>query len=230
MTACLCILHIVLYNMYLEYALPFSYRVPRLGVSTTNNNNTYLFEDDPGIMSEIETSSTRLTRKPHRGHGGSSSNRPPPAASSGAATRMPRTSPKTSSTLYDEDPGIMSEAETASTTRGKRTSSRNNSIPSMGYKGAPNNQRSVQFRYPVAQFQLPSTGSTANLFDEDPGIMSEADTSSTSSRKRRQLKAEALSNNDDVKQRHHTSLKDNLPIVRRVTHVQFIRADPKIEF
>lgn len=31
----------------------------------------------------------------------------------------------------------------------------------------------------------------SGLFDEDPGIMSEADTSSTSGRKRRQLKAEA---------------------------------------
>ena len=146
---------------------------PRLGVG---NNNTYLFEDDPGIMSEIETSSTRF-RKPHRGE----NHRPPPAASSGAATRLPRTSPKnyTNSSLYDEDPGIMSEAETASTTRGKRSSSRNNSIPSMGYKGQHGSQRSVQFRYPVAQFHTPS----ASMFDEDPGIMSEADTSSTSGKK-----------------------------------------------
>ena len=143
---------------------------PRLGVGT---NNTYLFEDDPGIMSEIETSSTRF-RKPHRGE----NHRPPPAASSGAATRLPRTSPKsyTNSALYDEDPGIMSEAETASTTRGKRSSSRNNSIPSMGYKSQHGSQRSVQFRYPVAQFHTPS----ASMFDDDPGIMSEADTSSTS--------------------------------------------------
>ena len=143
---------------------------PRLGVGT---NNTYLFEDDPGIMSEIETSSTRF-RKPHRGE----NHRPPPAASSGAATRLPRTSPKsyTNSALYDEDPGIMSEAETASTTRGKRSSSRNNSIPSMGYKSQHGSQRSVQFRYPVVQFHTPS----ASMFDDDPGIMSEADTSSTS--------------------------------------------------
>ena len=71
----------------------------------------------------------------------------------------------------------------------------------------------MQFRYPVAQFQshnaanTVSTGSSnshavpphhavssstvSGLFDEDPGIMSEADTSSTSGRKRRQLKAEA---------------------------------------
>ena len=73
----------------------------------------------------------------------------------------------------------MSEAETASTTRGKsRSSIRNNSIPTNSMTRTPS-QRSVQFRYPVAQFQ--------NLFDDlDPGIMSEADTSSTSSRKRRQ--------------------------------------------
>ena len=108
----------------------FSYRSnqPRLGVSSNNNNNTYLFEDDPGIMSEIETSSTRF-RKPSRDH-----QRPPPAASSGAATRLlPRTSPKNATyAYYDDDPGIMSEAETASTTRGRRSSSRTNSIPSMG--------------------------------------------------------------------------------------------------
>ena len=36
-----------------------------------------------------------------------------------------------------------------------------------------------------------SSSSVSGLFDEDPGIMSEADTSSTSGRKRRQLKAEA---------------------------------------
>ena len=73
----------------------------------------------------------------------------------------------------------MSEAETASTTRGKsRSSIRNNSIPTNSMSRTPS-QRSVQFRYPVAQFH--------NLFDDlDPGIMSEADTSSTSSRKRRQ--------------------------------------------
>ena len=87
-----------------------------------------------------------------------------------------------SSSLYDDDPGIMSEAETASTTRGKSRNSsslRNNSIPTNGSMSRTPSQRSVQFRYPVAQFQ--------NLFDDlDPGIMSEADTSSTSSRKRRQ--------------------------------------------
>ena len=85
----------------------------------------------------------------------------------------------------------MSEAETASTTRGKRSSIRNNSIPSIGYKPQ---QRSVQFRYPVAQFH--------SLFDEDPGIMSEADTSSTSSRKRRQ----------QIKQQNHS------PVSRGRTH------------
>ena len=36
-----------------------------------------------------------------------------------------------------------------------------------------------------------SSSVVSGLFDEDPGIMSEADTSSTSGRKRRQLKAEA---------------------------------------
>lgn len=121
----------------------YSYRSnqPRLGISSNNNNNTYLFEDDPGIMSEIETSSTRFRK----------SSRPPPAASSGARL-LPRTSPK--NYYYDDDPGIMSEAETASTTRGKRSSTRNNSIPSMGHQSqkTTESKRSVQFRYPVAQF------------------------------------------------------------------------------
>ena len=121
----------------------------------------------------------------------------------------------------------MSEAETASTTRGKRSSIRNNSIPSIGYKPQ---QRSVQFRYPVAQFH--------SLFDEDPGIMSEADTSSTSSRKRRQqikqqnqqqqqvMTSTGSAQADPLKNRgatyqptHHpyavaAAAKDNLPIVR----------------
>ena len=119
----------------------------------------------------------------------------------------------------------MSEAETASTTRGKRSSIRNNSIPSIGGYKQPS-QRSVQFRYPVAQFH--------SLFDEDPGIMSEADTSSTSSRKRRQqLKMAAAASTVDVSGgqnaagpaskikgqtmpnlQHHHAPKDNLPIVR----------------
>ena len=134
--------------------LTYTYRShqPRLGISSNNNNNnnTYLFDEDPGIMSEVETSSTRF-RKPSRGE----NHRPPPAASSGAATlyatKQPRTSIKNNShssshssggnnssySLYYEadDPGIMSEAETASTTRGKRSSSRNNSIPS-NYKSS----------------------------------------------------------------------------------------------
>jgi hypothetical protein len=139
---------------------------PRLGVGSSN---TYLFDDDPGIMSEIETSSTRFRKT-----NSSTRDRPPPAASSGAATRAPRTSPSSrssssaggsggygghmSNSMHDDDSGIMSEAETSSTTRGKRSSSghghggRNNSIPSMGYGKQP--QRSVQFRYPVAQFQV----------------------------------------------------------------------------
>ena len=118
----------------------------------------------------------------------------------------------------------MSEAETASTTRGKRSSIRNNSIPSIGGYKQPS-QRSVQFRYPVAQFH--------NLFDEDPGIMSEADTSSTSSRKRRQQLKMAAASAADVgvggqnvgpasrikgqtipPPHHQHAPKDNLPIVR----------------
>ena len=59
---------------------------PRLGIGHSTAPNTYLFEDDPGIMSEIETSSTRKSSHHHH--------RPPPAASSGAALRTaPRTSP-----------------------------------------------------------------------------------------------------------------------------------------
>ena len=43
-------------------------QVPRLGTSAVVMN-TYLFEDDPGIMSEVETSSTRhKTVKIYEGH------------------------------------------------------------------------------------------------------------------------------------------------------------------
>ena len=75
-------------------------------------------------------------------------------------------------------------------------------------------QRSVQFRYPVAQYQGSHSGDSGSvsgsngmLFDEDPGIMSEADTSSTSGRKRRQLKAEQGRAAVRHQQHHHNSIK-----------------------
>merc|ERR1719242_2968440 len=55
--------------------------------------------------------------------------------------------------------------------------------------------RSVQFRYPIVSHQYPGnighhnhSGSSRGLFEEDdPGIMSEAETSSTPGRRRGQL-------------------------------------------
>jgi len=90
----------------------------------------------------------------------------------------------------------------------------------------------AQFHHPngsrrSSRENLAASPAPSGLFDEDPGIMSEADTSSTSGRKRRQLKAEAL---QQQKQKHHYqavasasvvplgghhgTMKDNLPIVR----------------
>ena len=52
-----------------------------------------------------------------------------------------------------------------------------------------------------------SSSSVSGLFDEDPGIMSEADTSSTSGRKRRQLKAEA-------QKYHHPQMTGSVILLR----------------
>ena len=81
---------------------------PMSGNKMINNN---LFEDDPGIMSEAETSSTRLKR-------GSSSNVSMATASlpRGGHVMMVSNNSQHSS-MFDDDPGIMSEAETASTRR-----------------------------------------------------------------------------------------------------------------
>ena len=200
-------------------------------------HNTYLFEDDPGIMSEVETSSTRFRRAPAVGRDSkhsinvNNSISPIGRTNSNAGLRHPRTSPNQHSQsntnqnlpmaylspnpgmFTEDDPGIMSEAETASTTRGgsKRSSGSSGgsrtrvSIPSMGSNSLSINNknqattnpqsRSVQFRYPIVSHQYPGnighhnhSGSSRGLFEEDdPGIMSEAETSSTPGRRRGQL-------------------------------------------
>ena len=200
------------------------------------SHNTYLFEDDPGIMSEVETSSTRFRKTSNSRdskHSVTINNSGAPVNSRThliAAPRHPRTSPnqytavsgQNYSMAYlspnpaifnDDDPGIMSEAETASTTRGgsKRGSGPSSgsnhrgrvSIPSMGSNSlsisgknanVTNSQpRSVQFRYPIVSHQYPGSvgnhnhAGNSNLFEDDPGIMSEAETSSTPGRRRGQL-------------------------------------------
>ena len=78
--------------------------------------NPALFEEDPGIMSEAETSSTRKRGPAHSGgHSGSMGTASLPR---GGHLMMPASSihPQHSS-MFDDDPGIMSEAETASTRR-----------------------------------------------------------------------------------------------------------------
>ena len=236
--------------------------------------NTYLFEDDPGIMSEVETSSTRFRRTSSSGRDSKYSASPSNSGASqlgaphpSTGLRHPRTSPNQNiaannqnhpmsylspnlGMFTDEDPGIMSEAETASTTRGgsKRSSGSSGgssshrsrvSIPSMGSNSLSHNNkpqnpansqtRSVQFRYPIVSHQYPgSVGShnhsaTGNsLFDEDPGIMSEAETSSTPGRRRGQLLRGNGSGGSAVHPQHHTHHhithnkhdSDLLPVVR----------------
>ena len=196
-------------------------------------HNTYLFEDDPGIMSEVETSSSRLRKTSSSRdskHSVTMNNSGPSMNNRNhivPGQRHPRTSPNqythlagqnypmaylsaNQSMFNDDDPGIMSEAETSSTTRGgsKRGSISNTgnnqrgrvSIPSMGSnslsisgKNSNSQPRSVQFRYPIVSHQYPGNSGShnhagnSNLFEEDPGIMSEAETSSTPGRRRGQL-------------------------------------------
>ena len=152
---------------------------PRLGVSSSSSTNQspYLFEDDPGIMSEVETSSTRFRKEPPR-PSSRNSNRPRtspnqvPRGYSLPNRRQPGDALPPPPSAAEDDPGMMSEAETASTVRSKRSArGSRNSIP-MGLKQPPisnNNNLSV----------------SSTLFEEDPGIMSEAETASTSSKRRR---------------------------------------------
>ena len=228
-------------------------------------HNTYLFEDDPGIMSEVETSSSRLRKASSSRdskHNVTMNNSGPSVNNRNhivPGQRHPRTSPNqythlagqnypmaylsaNQSMFNDDDPGIMSEAETSSTTRGgsKRGSISNTgsnqrgrvSIPSMGSnslsisgKNSNSQPRSVQFRYPIVSHQYPGNSGShnhagnSNLFEEDPGIMSEAETSSTPGRRRGQL---LRGNNNGSglgypKNRMNTVAKhdsDVLPVVR----------------
>ena len=117
----------------------------------------------------------------------------------------------------------MSEAETSSTTRkrgglaggggssasggrhsipmGSLTLNRAGFVPSQGSVQAGDQQqqprRGVQFRQPVVQF----SGVSSTLFEDDPGIMSEVETVSTSGRRRQQ-------------QQQKLAEKHALPVVR----------------
>ena len=122
-------------------------------------------------MSEVETSSSRLRRgaKERNSYGSG-------AGGGGQVSARPRTSPsqpsrspgpggaKHSQNYSEEDPGIMSEAETSST-RVKRP--RDMATASLTRGGG---------------LMLPSQPfhpQHSSMFDEDPGIMSEAETAST---------------------------------------------------
>ena len=115
-----------------------------------NNHSSYLFEDDPGIMSEVETSSTTRHHSHHHAshksqlkggggayEGGGWQGGGSRGSSAGGRSYLHpsqgvhgdgyhltrngggsgRSAGGYSSSLHDDDPGIMSEAETASTTR-----------------------------------------------------------------------------------------------------------------
>ena len=241
------------------------------GISPGNKNwlqqphNTYLFEDDPGIMSEVETSSSRLRKTSSSRdskHSVAMNNSGPSANNRNhivPGQRHPRTSPNqytpmanqnypmtylsaNPSMFNDDDPGIMSEAETASTTRGssKRGSISNTgsnhrgrvSIPSMGSnslsisgKNTNSQPRSVQFRYPIVSHQYPGSSAnqnhtgSSNLFEDDPGIMSEAETSSTPGRRRGQMLRGSNNGNGIGYPKHRVNQavkhdSDVLPVVR----------------
>eukprot|EP00094_Tigriopus_californicus_P014015 TCALIF_13571-PA protein Name:"Similar to CG32809 Coiled-coil domain-containing protein CG32809 (Drosophila melanogaster)" AED:0.27 eAED:0.38 QI:0/0/0/0.66/1/1/3/0/1219 len=183
-------------------------RQPRLGIST----GPYLFDDDPGIMSEVETSSTRF-RRPSGGVGKSNNNsnsnnkhnnahsssnssassvpfgkgggRARSASNASSRTVTIRASP--SPLFSEDDPGIMSEAETSSTARSKRGNRVRNSIP-MGSLTLNRHQQQLS-KSQQGHLRLPNRRHQAyqssTMFEEDPGIMSEAETASTSSKRRR---------------------------------------------
>lgn len=178
-------------------------RQPRLGIST----GPYLFDDDPGIMSEVETSSTRF-RRPSGGVGKSTNNKHnnPHSSSNPSSSGVPfgkgggrarsasnassktvtiRASP--SPLFSEDDPGIMSEAETSSTARSKRGNRVRNSIP-MGALTLNRHQQQLA-KSQQSHLRLPNrrhqTYQSSTMFEEDPGIMSEAETASTSSKRRR---------------------------------------------
>jgi hypothetical protein len=186
---------------------------PRLGVGhqqqqqqQQQQGQTYLFEDDPGIMSEVETSSTRFRRT----SGGSANNRQSSgminiSSSSSSRKSRPRTSPNQVPRGYsvinasqmgegrpssrqsisdDLDPGIMSEVETSSTSRhAKRSSRSRNGGYSVNIGGGGGGSSGTAI-FPKNQPSIVGKVSST-LFEEDPGIMSEAETSATSSRLRR---------------------------------------------
>ena len=90
------------------------------GPLSASRVSSALFEDDPGIMSEAETSSTRLKRGSAGGHSGGHQMMAMNTASlprSGHGGLAGSGIHQQHSSMFDEDPGIMSEAETASTRR-----------------------------------------------------------------------------------------------------------------
>eukprot|EP00095_Tigriopus_kingsejongensis_P010644 snap_masked-scaffold841_size89765-processed-gene-0.2 protein:Tk10644 transcript:snap_masked-scaffold841_size89765-processed-gene-0.2-mRNA-1 annotation:"PREDICTED: uncharacterized protein LOC411277 isoform X22" len=173
-------------------------RQPRLGIGT----GPYLFDDDPGIMSEVETSSTRFRRP--SGSGGKGGGEPlqpggstsvgfvgsrsgrARSASNASMTKMVNIRVAPPTLFPEDDPGIMSEAETSSTARSKRGTRVRNSIPmgalTLNRQQFPKSQPGVQLRGHHRKHQGYQSSS---LFEEDPGIMSEAETASTASKRRR---------------------------------------------
>ena len=129
------------------------------------DNNAICFS---GIMSEVETSSSRLRRgaKERHSYVGSSA-RPRTSPSQPSRSPGPMSGNKMiNNNLFEDDPGIMSEAETSST-RLKRGSSSN---VSMATASLPRGGHVMM---------VPGNPQHSSMFDDDPGIMSEAETAST---------------------------------------------------
>jgi len=190
-------------------------RQPRLGVAST-----YTFDDE--VMSEAETASTRFRRS----HSQPQQPQQPVAAGGkgekGGSNRAPR--PRTSPNSHlpkgnvvlipgkhfhpyppaslEDDSGIMSEAETSSTTRapnsGSKRRSRSNQSSGLaatgGQRASTQHRQSRQHRHHqhAQHMSQPPLGVSSTLFEEDPGIMSEAETASTSSRSRRKNQKPSL--------------------------------------
>ncbi|XP_040572827.1 uncharacterized protein [Lepeophtheirus salmonis] len=198
-------------------------KAPRLGLGGISSS---LFDEDSGIMSEVETSSTGILPSNH-------GNRRSAKFKTSLVGLGPIYSgaPSSMMTSMDDDPGIMSEAETSSTVRMKRSNRGRNSIP----MGSLTLQRSgssllskpatVSFLHqngpsPYYEFQdrsfVPQQAGMgmmmmkgSNLFEDDPGIMSEAETSSTGGGGRRNRHHHHHSNKKST-----THSKSTLPVVR----------------
>ena len=118
-------------------------------------------------MSEAETSSSRLRRGHKDRNSYVSGTRP--RTSPSQPSRSPGPVPASKMTLCDDDPGAMSEAETSST-RIKRGS--NVMVNTSSLTRGTHMMASSPMNFHQHQQH-------SSMFDEDPGIMSEAETAST---------------------------------------------------